>query len=166
MEEVLRRKSGAPPKRFRQSPTRRTGGARATPKNQIFDCPWDHRFSQRGTPLMTDERPSVFSHCQTGVFLRHKPARAHLVSGPLSLTLSNFADPTTIISSPILDTTGYSVYRSKALTERFRSVTYSLKNFFFSNEFADNLGENIILQENFKMLTRDVGEKIFLKNYI
>jgi hypothetical protein len=31
---------------------------------------------------------------------------------------------------------------------------------------AYNLGENIILQENFKMLTRDVEEKLFLKNYI
>jgi hypothetical protein len=34
--------------------------------------------------------------------------------------------------------------------------------FFFSNKFAYNLGENIILQENFKMLTRDVEGKLFL----
>jgi hypothetical protein len=31
---------------------------------------------------------------------------------------------------------------------------------FFSNKFAYNLGENIIFQENFKMLTRDVEEKL------
>jgi hypothetical protein len=55
---------------------------------------------------------------------------------------------------------------SKNARKETRSVAYSPKNFFFSNKFASNLGEKKILEENFKMLTRDVEEKLFLKNLI